>query len=128
MKTPLTIFTLVFTVMFPSISFAGWTKMGEVEGEGDTYYVDFDRIQKHDGLVYYWELEDLLKPDKHGVLSSKSYYQVDCKLFRVKYLSFSSYKEQMGGGTAKDFTPPDKWIYPSPKSISEIILKEVCSR
>ena len=30
MKTLLTIFTLVLTVMFPSTSFAEWTKVGEI--------------------------------------------------------------------------------------------------
>ena len=41
MKTLLTIFTLVFTVMFSSTSFAGWTKVGE-NVNGHTYYVDFE--------------------------------------------------------------------------------------
>ena len=63
MKTVLTIFTLLFTVMIPSTSFAGWTKVDE-SVSGDTFYVDFERIKKHGGFVYYWNLTDYLEPDK----------------------------------------------------------------
>ena len=128
MKTLLTIFTLVFTVMFSSTSFAGWTKVSE-STTGNEYYVDFERIRKVDGYVYWWELVDLLKPDNDGKLSAKLYNQGDCKLFRFKYLSVSFHKEPMGGGTGEVDNNPDKeWKYPPPNSMSEDILKEVCSR
>jgi len=127
MRKFLTLTTLIFTVMFSSTSFAGWTKVGESD-IGDTFYVDFERIQKVDGFVYFWDLTDLLKPDQDGDLPYKVYSQGDCKLFRNKRLSVSYHKEPMGRGTRKDFTPPDKWEYPPPNSVNEIILNSVCSR
>jgi hypothetical protein len=130
MKTPLTIFTLVFTVMFSSTSFAGWTKVGE-NVNGVTFYVDFERIRKHDGYVFWWDLRDLLKPTKWGSLSSKLYKQGDCKLFRFKNLSSSFHKEPMGGGTPEVIEPKGdnaNWKYPPPNSVDEMILKSVCSR
>ena len=127
MKTLLTIFTLVFTLMFSSTSFAGWTKVGE-NVEGDTFYVDFERIRKHDGFVYFWTLSDFFKPID-GVSSLKIYHQGDCKLFRFKVLSASTHKGPMGGGTGKVYSKPDKdWTHPPPNSSSEYILKPVCSR
>ena len=126
MKSLLTITTFVFTLMLSSTSFADWTKVGE--NKNGAHYVDFGRIQKVDGFVYYWELGDYLKPNKDGDLSSELHKQGDCKLFRSKVLSFSSYKEPMGGGTGTPYTPPDKWTYPSPVSSSEVILKLACSR
>ena len=85
MKNLLTVFTLVFTLMFSSTSFAGWTKV--TKGElGDTFYVDFERIRKHDGYVYYWVLTDYLRPTAQGHLSTTKYCQGDCKLFREKVL------------------------------------------
>ena len=63
MKTLLTIFTLAFTLMFSSTSFAEWTKVNK-SVIGNTYYVDFERIKKHDGYIYYWEVIDFLKPFK----------------------------------------------------------------
>ena len=127
MKNLLLIFTLLFTsVFFSSPSYAEWTKVDEVKN-GNTYYVDYERIRKHGGFVYFWTLVNYLKPTS-GMLSSKRYSQGDCKLFRHKDLSFSSYKEPMGGGTGIDYTPTDKWNYPSPNSTNETILKSVCNR
>jgi len=129
MKSLILIFTLLFsTLMFSSPSYAKWEKVTE-GASGDTFYVDFDRMRKHDGFVYYWRLDDLLKPTKTGTLSAKMYFQVDCKLFRYKGLSWSFHKEPMGGGTGKVNNDPDKeWTYPSPNSVGETILKKVCNR
>ena len=95
---------------------------------GNTFYVDFERIRKHDGYVYWWGLSDYFKPTKYGRLSAKIYKQGDCKLFRVKGLSYSFHKEPMGGGTPSTFSnkPEKNWNYPSPNSSSEEILKSVC--
>ena len=101
-----------------------------VEGnDGRIYYVDYERIRKHGGYVYWWKVTDLLKPDKDGDLSYKKYYQGDCKLFRFKLLSYSYHKEPMGRGIGETNNKPDKdWEYAPPDSASEIILKSVCSR
>ena len=122
------LFILLFsTVMFSSPSYAKWTIVSK-SVSGDTFYVDFERIRKHDGYVYWWDLTDYLKPSSLGHLSGKIYKQGDCKLFRYKVLSWSFHKEPMGGGIGA-VTPPDKeWKYPHPNSSNEIILKSVCSR
>ena len=129
MKKLTLIFTLlVSTVMFSSTSFAGWTKVSK-NVDGDTIYVDFERIRKHGGFVYWWDLTDYLKPKTQGTLSGKIYNQGDCKLFRYKGLSWSFHTQPMGRGTRKTDNNPDKeWNYPSPNSSMETILKSVCSR
>ena len=127
MKTVLTIFTLLFTVMIPSTSFAVWTKVDE-SVSGDTFYVDFERIKKHGGFVYYWNLTDYLEPDKWGDLSNKMYIQGDCNLFRVRTLSYVFHKLPMGDGTGEAEEPveKEKWSYPTPDAVEETILKVVC--
>ena len=98
---------------------------------GDTFYVDFERIRKHDGYVYWWGLSDFVKPISKGYSSSKFYQQGDCKLFRSKVLSISFHKEPMGGGTGLIEEPYEKlknWLYPPPNTSVETILKEVCNR
>ena len=122
------IFTLLFsTLVFSSPSYADWTKVDT--NDGGTFYVDFDRIRKHDGYVYYWGLSDYLKPTKYGHLSTKLYNQGDCKLFRVKALSDFSYTNSMGNGTpsASNNKEDIEWRYPSPNSALETILNSVCS-
>ena len=81
--------------------------MGE-NVDGRTFYVDFERIRKHGGYVYYWYLRDFLKPEKWGDMSSKLYNQGDCKLFRYKYLSYFFHKEPMGGGVGNLLNEVDK--------------------
>ena len=119
---------LFSTVMFSSSSYAGWTKVGE-DVNGKTFYVDYERIRIHDGYVYWWDLQDYLKPTSQGHLSAKTYNQGDCKLFRLKKLRLSIHKEPMGGDTGGTLNEPDKeWTYPSPNSVNETVLKQVCNR
>ena len=128
MKYLITIFTFVFTVMFSSKSFAEWTKVAKENTSGIIFYLDFERVRKHDGYVYWWVLSDYLKPDQFGDLSAKTYNEGDCKLFRLKTLSYSFHKEPMGGGTGIFQGPVKKgWQYPAPMSANEIILKAVCN-
>ena len=138
MKKLTLIFTLLFsTVMFSSPSYAEyfsspshaeWTKVNK-DSDGNTNYVDFESIREKNGYVYWWILSDILKPTIQGHLSSKTYTQGDCKLFRVKYLSWSFYIKRMGGGTANSGGPKNpQWDYPGPNSVMENILRAVCSR
>jgi len=130
MKKTLFIFTLTFSAMFLSPSYAGWTEVVK-DGKGNTFYVDFERMRKVDGQVYWWQLADYLKPDQGGDLSVKVYAQGDCKLFRLKSLSFSYHKEPMGEGIGLIEEPNEKfknWLYPPPDTSVENILKSVCNR
>ena len=128
MKTLLTIFTLVFTLMFSSIRFAEWTKVGSA-GRGErTFFVDFERTRKHNGYVYWWDLANMSKPQQ-GVLSSTQYKQGECAVFRYKILSITVFKEPMAVGTLKTFNlNNNEWRYPLPNGINETILKSVCNR
>ena len=130
MKKLLLIFTLLFsTLMFSSPSYGEWTKVVK-NVDGDTFYVDIERIRKHGGDIYWWGLTDYLKPKYSGHLSAKIYNQGDCKLFRFKPLSSSFHKEPMGKGVAvkSTHTPYKDWVYPPPNSVSELILNKVCSQ
>ena len=122
------ILTFLFSLMFSSPSYSEWTKHGK-DPSGNTYYVDYESIRKHDGYVYWWDLMDYLKPDEVGVLSTKSYTQGDCEFFRKKHLSYSFHKEPMGRGTGFTHSPKNlEWEYPPPDSTIETSLKTVCSR
>ena len=121
----LTLLTVLVLSLLSTPVFADWTKVSEnVKG---TFYVDFERIRKHDGYVYFWIMSNLLRPDESGTLSGKGYYQGDCKLFRFKGLSYSFHKEPMGGGTGDSSNPKNpEWEYPPPNSSDETVLKSVC--
>lgn len=131
MKKLLLTFTLLFsTLMFSTPSYAEWTEVVE-SNAGSTFYVDFDRIRKNGGYVYFWRLTNYLKPDSSGNLSNKSYYQGDCELIRHKWLTLSFFKEPMGEGTANTVEIPEEykdWKYLLPDSSNEEVLIKVCSR
>ena len=131
MKKLITSLTLL--LMFTSPSYAEW-EIGTISVRGGLreaiFYVDFDRIRKVDGFVYYWTLDDYRKPLSTGDLSYKVYNQGDCKLFRLKRLNQSTYTQSMAGGTpsATINKPETEWEYPSPGSVTENILNKVCKR
>ena len=60
-------------ILLPTTSsYADWTKVAE-NVTGDSYYIDFERVRKNKGLVYYWQLANYLKPTQDGTFSAKSY-------------------------------------------------------
>ena len=128
MKHLTLILTLFFsTLMFASPAYADWVEVAKGV-DGDTFYVDFDRMRTNGSYVYYWQLSDFLEPINYGVLSDKTYKQGDCEMFRYKNLSYSFYKTPMGEGVIflSDSNPNPEWVYPPPNSVAEIILKGVC--
>ena len=128
MKKLLLILTLLFSVMFSSTPYADWTEVSKNIG-GDVFFIDYERIKKHDGYVYFWYLTNYLQPSSSGIWSVKIYRQADCKLFRSKSLSWSFHQEPMGRGTGiLDNTPDKEWGYPTPDSSFEALLESVCSR
>ena len=123
-----TLLTVLVLSLLSTPVFADWTKVIK-NVNGTTFYVDFERIRKHGGYVYWWTLGDYLRPSKPGDLSDKIYRQGDCKLFRFMNLSYSHHKNPMGEGTG-DVSEPVKesqgWKYPPPNSAIEKVLKSVC--
>ena len=126
MKKLLTIPILLFTLIFSTTSYAEWTLVGGND-RGTSYYVDFERIKKHDGYIYFWVMSDFLIPAPTGEMSAIIYHQGDCKIFRLKRLSYLFYKESEGKGNSETKNPPNpEWDYASPNSSTEGILKTLC--
>lgn len=114
--------------MFSSTGYAEWTEVSESVAN-DTFYVDFERVRKVNGYVYYWILTDYLIPSEFGDLSAKQYNQGDCKNFRFLSLSYVFHKEPMGEGRGDVQASANKnWQYPVPDSVNETLLKNVCGR
>jgi hypothetical protein len=123
-----TLLVILFALVFASPSYAEWENVAKSK-DGTTFYVDYERIRKHDGYVYWWLLQDLLKPTKYGDLSQILYQQGDCKVFRYKILSYVFHKQPMGLDIGESSSPENpKWDYPRPGGGQEAILKSVCSK
>ena len=126
MKKLLILTTFLSSLMMTSVANAEWTKVaGNVNA---SFYLDFERVRKHDGKIFYWELIDLKKPSENGNLSFKVYSEAECGAFRSRYLSHTSYKGPMGAGESLlDNNQTKNWYYPSPNSTNELVLKIVCN-
>ena len=123
-----TLLALVLSVVLSSPSFADWTEVNETV-DGSTVYVDFERIIKQDGYVYWWQLTNYKKISIHGHLSAGANFQGECKQYRFKSLSFSFHKEPMLEGAGKLLEPEKKgWQESPPASVMEQTLKTVCSK
>ena len=114
--------------MLSSVAHAEWTKVVN-RVNGDSYYVDFKRVSKHKGFVYFWYLEDYLKPTKYGDLSGKFYKEGDCVRFGYKFLYVSLHTKPMGEGTpsSTNNNPAKERSYPPPDSVMEGVLGAVCA-
>jgi hypothetical protein len=127
MNKLLTFIVLLCSLMFSSSSFGEWTDVASYP-QGDTYYVDFDRLRKHDGFYYYWTLIDKSQPLGGKFMSLTNYSQADCGKFAYKTLKHNFYEQQMGVGAPETLSEESDWIYPSPTSANEIMLKQVCDQ
>ena len=116
---------LLFSLLISFNSYGEWEKLGK-NVSGDTFYIDTDTIKEHNGYVYWWVLNDYLKPNEYGDMSGKTYVQGDCGVNRFKYLSSIVYEQPMGEGSGETITLPEEWLYPTPDSVSGVLLKYVC--
>ncbi len=107
-----------------SQSWGEWIYVLENQNGGKSYY-DKDRLRKSGNYIYFWELLDFT--GKNDTVGFMSYIQLDCSVFRIKKLKSQNLTNPKGEGEIKgDFTSPDEWYYPPPKSITERFYNKVC--
>ena len=119
-------FFAIFFLLLTSQVFAGWIQVSK-NVDGDIFYVDFDRIKKHNGYTYYYMLGDYLTP-KVGDLSVQYYRQVDCKSYRHRTISYVFYKQSMGKGTGQVDNKMGDWDTTSKNSTNNTVHKMICNR
>lgn len=121
MKKITLLLVIIFTFLFSTTSWGEWTYVTKnVNGNG--YYYDKDRVRKSGKYIYFWELVDF----KKGI-SITTYVQLDCSIFRHKFLKRQIYEKFMGEEEmTSEWTPKDDWYYPKPKSVSEYMNNKIC--
>lgn len=112
-----------------------WVRVGE-DQSGNVHYIDFSTIRKTGHMRRFWQLIDLVKPEKFGDRSEKfgdrSYLalrELDCKEERARTLQGDFFRGQMAGGErSSGFNSPSEWFYVAPGTAGETQMKFVCSR
>ena len=126
MKKITLLLVIIFTFLFSTTSWGDWNFVAETV-KGNKFYYDKDRIRKSGKFIYFWELIDSIKPSKDGDLSSTTYIELDCSIFRYKILKLQTYNKSMGeGNMILDFTPPDEWDYPQPDTVKDYMYNKIC--
>lgn len=127
MKKITLLLVITFTFLFSTTSWGEWTYVTE-SVDGHKSYYDKDRVRKSGKYLYFWELVDYIKPRSvFGNLSTTSYTQLDCSIFRYKNLKLLFYTNSMGEGKMIDeVTPPDEWHYIPPKSVIDGMYTYIC--
>jgi len=119
---------ILFILLFQNFpSFGEWKKVTEGV-RNDIFYIDFDKVKKIKGEIYYWTLINFDKRNKFGFFSITNYRKVDCKNLRYWGLKVFFYTEKMGNGIKKPGLIPNKWSNVSPGSVHEFKLKLICEK
>ena len=116
---------LIFLIIF-STSLHAELKLISQNIDETKYYVYSETIKKIDGYIYFWSLSDYPK-NEFGSMSNKYYFQTDCRLGRVKPLSYTFFTESMGLGeisTSND--EPSNWEFVVPGSAFKDMVDYVC--
>ena len=87
MKKITLLLVIIFTFLFSNTSWGDWTYIVTSVDDSKWYY-DKDRVRKSGKYLYFWELHDYIKPNEYGTLSITTYVQLDCSIFRYKWLKF----------------------------------------
>ena len=127
------IFLITLILLLQSFpSYSEWTFV--VKGNnGQTFnYVDLKRIRTDKDFKYFWSLMDLNEKNKFGIQSYLTFFKVECKLLRYKFLTQQRFETNMGKGQPIEIIPSEpneekvKWRYPKPNGMIEKILNRVC--
>ena len=126
MKTILFSILLLFSIN--GVAF-NWKKVAEGFNNGHSFYVDIDNIKKRNGLVYYWELNDLLEPitgPLGNVNSGIKKYKANCVEEKLTLLNQTYYSQPMSKERILYEDSPNIIQYPKPKSVGYTVMKFVC--
>lgn len=121
------IFALFFLGFFSANIYARWVPVTISADNTQKYYVESESIKKIGNTFRAWTLVDYQTKNQYGNLSHKAYFEIDCVESRIRNISYTFFTENMGKGVATSYTPDkSEWVYGSPESINDYIIKFVC--
>ena len=116
-RSPFLIFFLL--VSFNSVGM--WTEIPQINSNGQTVFIDFNRIEeKSDSYVYWWMMISDTK------VSEKVYVQTDCELKSINRLQIDLHSKPFGVGEVVQVEPEESWNYPSTDSTLYRFVEVVC--
>lgn len=106
---------------------AEWVKVSE--SDAAFFYIDLATIRRNGDFRRVWEMRDMKKIDKDGVMSVRALMEYDCNEERSRILSISEHSEPtLGGKVLLSSDDPSTWRYVAPGTVFESTLKVVCTK
>ena len=92
-------------------------------------YIDSNSITRNGNKIFYNQLVDYNNIQPKGILSFKTYSEVNCLNLKVRDLNYELFKKQMGKG--KNYytgTPKKDWKYYKQGTSVYLLNKMLCER
>ncbi len=122
------IFFLIISIalIFCNSVFADWKKFGN--STDSEYFVETDTVRKESGYIFFWKMIDYSKPLLDSNFNSvKVYIKGDCKIKKIKTLTYVFYTGRKGTGESEQQESANKnWKYPVPESVDYSLLEDLC--
>ena len=120
-RTNLQIPFLIFFLMVSFNSVGMWTEIPQINSNGQTVFIDFNRIEeKSDSYVYWWMMISDTK------VSEKVYVQTDCELESINRLQIDLHSKPFGIGEVVQVQLEESWTYPTTDSTLYRFVEVVC--
>ena len=125
------LFTILFLFVFTANCKAEWTFVATGKS-GGSVSIDFEKIKKSDGKIYFWYLIDFNEAKNYEfgtTLSNAVYAEADCKIYRFNDIEYHAYSQKNGKGTLlNSFKNLEKdWYNPLPNTLYDIMLTRLCT-
>lgn len=121
-------FTFFLLIFFSGFSHAEWAPVTTSVDGTSKYFIESTSIRKSGNFLRAWGMTDYERRNEFGNLSHKTYFEIDCTDRRIRSISATFFTENMGGGNAKSYNPDKiEWVYASPDSINDYIIRYVCA-
>ena len=117
---------LVF-LFYPFFASADWIRLFSMDKRD--LYIDSNSIMRNGNKIFYNQLVDYNNIQPKGILSFKTYSEVNCLNLKVRDLNYELFKKQMGKG--RNYyrgTPKKDWKYYKQGTSAHLLNKILCER
>ena len=126
MKNKIISLFLLF-LFYPFFASADWIRLFSIN-KGDLY-IDSSSIMRDGKKISYHQLVDYNNIQPKGIMSFKTYSEVDCSNLQVRDISYKLFKKKMGKG--KNYytgTPKKNWKFYKEGTSAHLLNKMLCER
>ena len=122
-----TLIILFFLLFIFSNSKAEWIKLFSIN-EGDLF-IDSKSIIRKKNKIFYNQMVNYREKKSNGILSLKTFSELDCKNLKIRDLNYELFNKRMGKGkNLYNGNPSKKWKKYKEGTSANFLNKILCDR